>query len=90
MPEKYQTPQFQETDRSRLARESTMDSPDLKHFLHLANAGYESSGTVAARELADCLVNNITYLDEKALRGMCVFAGIAKMAPETARQMLQD
>lgn len=66
------------------------DSPDLKHFLHLANAGYESSGTVAARELADCLVNNVPCLDGQALRGMCVFAGIAKMAPETARQMLED
>ncbi len=66
------------------------DSPDLKHFLTLANASYDSSGTVAARELADCIVNNVPCLNDQALRGMCVFAGIAKIAPDTARQMLED
>ena len=66
------------------------DNPDLKHFLHLANSNYDTSGTVAARELADCIVTNVPNLDESALRGLCVFAGYAKLKPETARNMLHD
>ena len=68
------------------------DNPDLKHFLSLANAAYtyESIATAAARELADDIVNNVPCLDESALRGMCVFAGVCKIAPETASNMLQD
>lgn len=68
------------------------DNPDLKHFLKLANAAYtyESITTAAARELADDIVNNVPCLDESAMRGMCVFAGVTKIAPETARNMLED
>ena len=69
---------------------TVLESPELKHFLTLANAGYDSSGTVAARELADCAVNNVPCLDGDALRGFVIFTGLAKAAPETARQLLED
>lgn len=66
------------------------DNPDLKHFLKVATSNSGSSGNVGAKALAACLVDNVPRLDASALRGMCVFAGLAKMAPETARNMLQD
>lgn len=65
-------------------------SADLQHFLQHANTDCVAPIDIAARELSDCIVNHVPDLDEAALRGMCFFAGYAMLAPDTARQMLQE
>lgn len=66
------------------------DNPDLKHFITLVNSRSGSSGSIGSRFLAECLAYNVPRLDQSALRGMCVFAGLCKMMPETAQNMIQE
>ena len=71
---------------------NVLNSPDLKHFLQLANAGADDNSTnieAAADELAYCVLHNVPGFDESALRGLCAFIGLAKLAPSTARDLLE-
>lgn len=71
-----------------------LESPDLKHFLRLATdsgplAEAALSEHVAASELGYAVLDNIEFLDESALRGLCHFIGIAKVTPVKARELLE-
>lgn len=65
-------------------------SKELRHFLQLTTSEYGTSEAVAALELADCVINNVPCLDETALRGLCEFIGISKVAPQQAIELLDS
>ena len=67
-------------------------TPELQHFLTLATGeyAYASSGGPEAEALAECALQHIPHLDEKALRGFVTFCGICKVQPERARELLEE
>ena len=74
---------------------TVLDSPELNHFLMLATdrsslSEAALSANVAASELGYAVLDNIAFLDETALRGLVMFIGLAKAAPQTARELLED
>lgn len=70
------------------------ESPDLKHFLHLfhdAGALDEAadSSHLAAVAIALTVLDEVQFIDDSALRGLCHFIGIAKVSPDRARRLLE-
>lgn len=66
-------------------------SRELEHFLDLADSGQRigsSSGAKYARSAALILLETVPGLDDKALAGLVEFVQIAKMAPQTARDLI--
>lgn len=71
--------------------EEAHDVRALNHFIRLARNGKHrgaSGGCLAAYPLALTILETVPRLDYLALDGMAVFVGLAKMAPESAREFL--
>lgn len=62
-------------------------SPSLEHFLALA-CRRGSGGEKAARVMAMTFLDQGLSLDQMAVDGLCEFMHKAKLAPETARQLI--
>lgn len=65
-------------------------TPELQHFLSLVKLEYTDEHSTAAYTLAGVVLENVSCLDEKALRGLVTFIGIAKVDFSRARELLED
>lgn len=68
-----------------------IDTKTLKVFVRLARRGGKggSGGEKAARRIAECLLDDLPCFDDRTVDGLLQFIAAVKLAPESARDLIE-